>query len=242
MAGWGSDNKYALLGGVRAAAQLISYEIPLVMALLAVAMLPQSLNLAEIVGAQADTPYIVYQTLAFLIFVIAGTAELYRPRSTSRWRSQSRRRTNRGVLGHSLVDVPARRVREHGLISILGSLSSSVAGTGRGAFSESVPAAAQVVMMAVKTSAFIIFFMWIRGSLPRLRIDQMMSFCWQILLPFAFLQIMINGLVLVYDWPNETLILLSGAAAAGAVYMTYRAARLSGVRYQPGYQRVGSVL
>ncbi len=79
MAGWGSDNKYALLGGVRAAAQLISYEIPLVMAVLAVAMIPQSLNLAQIVGAQEDTPYIVYQSLAFLIFTIAGLAELYRP-------------------------------------------------------------------------------------------------------------------------------------------------------------------
>jgi NADH-quinone oxidoreductase subunit H len=95
--------------------------------------------------------------------------------------------------------------------------------------------------MLVKTSAFILFFMWMRASLPRLRIDQMMSFCWQLLLPFAFLQIIINGLVLVYDWPNETLILLSGAAAAGAIYLTYRAARSSGVRYQPGFERVGSV-
>jgi NADH-quinone oxidoreductase subunit H len=85
--------------------------------------------------------------------------------------------------------------------------------------------------------------MWMRASLPRLRIDQMMSFCWQLLLPFAFLQIIINGLVLVYDWPNITLTVLSGAAALAALYVIYLSARRSGVMYQqPGYQRVGSVL
>jgi NADH-quinone oxidoreductase subunit H len=244
MAGWGSDNKYALLGGVRAAAQLISYEIPLVLALLAVAMMPQSLNLAEIVGAQADTPYIVYQSLAFLIFVIAGTAELYRPPFDIPVAESE-------VVGGPTVEYSGIRwsMFQLGefvsmvLISILGSLIFLGGWNWPwSVFDESVPAAAQIVTMMLKTSAFIIFFMWIRGSLPRLRIDQMMSFCWQILLPFAFLQIIINGLVLVYDWPNETLILLSGAAAAGAIYMTNRAARLSGVRYQPGYQRVGSVL
>jgi len=105
--------------------------------------------------------------------------------------------------------------------------------------------AAQVVMMTLKTSLFIFFFIWMRTSLPRLRVDQMMSFCWQLLLPFALLQIIINGLVLVYDWPNVILTLLSGAAAAAALYLIYRLARESGVRYQPaalGGQRVGSVL
>jgi hypothetical protein len=81
--------------------------------------------------------------------------------------------------------------------------------------------------------------------MPRLRIDQLMSFCWQMLLPLALLQIIINGLVLVYDWPNVILTILSGAAAVAAVYAIYRLARASGVRYQPsamGGQRVGSVL
>src|SRR5437870_3674917 len=110
-------------------------------------------------------------------------------------------------------------------------------------FDESVPVVAQIAMMAVKTAAFILFFIWMRASLPRLRIDQMMSFCWQILLPFALLQIIINGLVLVYGWPDEILLPLSGATSAAATYVTYRAARASGVRYEPGgVQRVGSVL
>jgi NADH-quinone oxidoreductase subunit H len=244
MAGWGSDNKYALLGGVRAAAQLISYEIPLVMAVLAVAMVPQSLNLAQIVGGQEDTPYILYESLAFLIFAIAGLAELYRPPFDIPVAESE-------VVGGPFVEYSGIRwsmfqLGEYVnlvLISILGSLIFLGGWLWPWSmFDQSVPAAAQIAIMLVKTSAFILFFMWMRASLPRLRIDQMMSFCWQLLLPFAFLQIIINGLVLVYDWPNETLFLLSGAAAAAAVYLTYRAARTSGVRYQPGFERVGSVL
>jgi NADH-quinone oxidoreductase subunit H len=244
MAGWGSDNKYALIGGVRAAAQLISYEIPLVMAIVAVAMLPQTLNIPAIVAAQEDTPNLVFQSLAFLIFVIAGTAELYRPPFDIPVAESE-------VVGGPTVEYSGIRwsMFQLGefvsmvLISILGSLIFlggwqwpwSV-------FDASVPVAAQVAIMALKTSVFIFFFMWIRTSLPRLRIDQMMSFCWQILLPFALLQIILNGLVLVYDWPNEILIFLSGAASVTALYLTNRTARMSGVRFEPGLQRVGSVL
>jgi len=244
MAGWGSDNKYALIGGVRAAAQLISYEIPLVMALVAVAMLPQTLNVPAIVMAQEDTPNIVFQSLAFLIFVIAGTAELYRPPFDIPVAESE-------VVGGPTVEYSGIRwsMFQLGefvsmvLISILGSLIFLGGWQWPWSlFDESVPVAAQVAIMALKTSVFIFFFMWIRTSLPRLRIDQMMSFCWQILLPFALLQIILNGLVLVYDWPNEILIFLSGAASVAALYLTNRTARMSGVRFEPGLQRVGSVL
>ncbi len=247
MAGWGSDNKYALLGGVRAAAQLISYEIPLVMAVLAVAMVGQTLNLAEIVGAQEDTPYIVYQPLTFLIFVIAGLAELYRqPFDIPVAESE--------VVGGPFVEYSGIRWSFFQLgefvnlvlISILGSLIFLGGWNWPWSLADSdVPGGVQAGLMVIKASIFIFFFMWMRASMPRLRIDQMMSFCWQLLLPFAFLQIIINGLVLVYDWPNAAMTVLSGIAAVAAVYITYRAARLSGVRYDPsalGGQRVGSVL
>jgi NADH-quinone oxidoreductase subunit H len=244
MAGWGSDNKYALLGAVRAAAQLISYEIPLVMAILAVAMIPQTLNIPAIVAGQEDTPNIVYQGLGFLIFAIAGTAELYRPPFDIPVAESE-------VVGGPTVEYSGIRwsmfqLGEFVSMVIISILASLIFLGGWewpwSLFDESVPVPAQVAMMFIKTSAFIFFFIWVRASLPRLRIDQMMSFCWQILLPFAFLQIILNGLVLVYDWPNETLILLSGAAAVASGYVTYRAARASGVQYQPRLDRVGSVL
>lgn len=76
--GWASNNKYALLGGMRAAAQMISYEIPLVMSVLGIVLLTGSLNLNEIVAAQENVWYILLQPIAFLVFIVAATAELNR--------------------------------------------------------------------------------------------------------------------------------------------------------------------
>jgi len=244
MAGWGSDNKYALLGGVRAAAQLISYEIPLVMSVLAVAMLAQSLDLPTIVAGQEDVPYVVYLPLGFIIFTIAGLAELYRqPFDIPVAESE--------VVGGPSVEYSGIRwsMFQLGefvsmvLISMLGSLIFLGGWNWPvSLFTDDVPIPAQVILMLVKTFGFIIFFMWMRASLPRLRIDQMMAYCWQFLLPFAFLQIIINGFVLVYDWPNVIMTVLSGASAAVAMYLTHRVSRSQGTRLKPGAQRVGSVL
>src|SRR5439155_13997158 len=176
-AGWGSDNKYALIGGIRAAAQLISYEIPLVMAVLAIAMIGQTLNLSEIVAKQHNVPYIAYQPLTFIIFTIAGLAELYRqPFDIPVAESE--------VVGGPFVEYSGIRwsMFQLGefvnlvLISILGSLIFLGGWQWPWSmFERSVPVFWQVVQMALKTGVFIFFFMWMRASLPRLRIDQMMS-------------------------------------------------------------------
>ena len=241
MAGWGSDNKYALLGGLRAAAQLISYEIPLVMAVLAVAMIGQSLNLVELVDSQGRVPFIVWQPLAFLIFLVAGLAELYRqPFDIPVAESE--------VVGGPLVEYSGIRwsmfqmaeVANMVLISVLGSLL--FLGGWNWPLGNGAGAGLQVPLIVVKASMFILLFMWLRGTLPRLRIDQLMAFCWQILLPFAFLQIIINGWVLVYDWPDWVMGALSGTAALAAGYLTYRMAWRGAEPESPRLHRVGSVL
>jgi NADH-quinone oxidoreductase subunit H len=126
------------------------------------------------------------------------------------------------------------------LISVLGSLL--FLGGWNWPLGNGAGAGLQVPLIVVKTSMFILLFMWLRGTLPRLRIDQLMAFCWQVLLPFAFLQIIINGWVLVYDWPDWVLGALSGMAALAAVYLTYRLARQSTRVVSPRLHRVGSVL
>ncbi len=243
MAGWGSDNKYALLGGVRAGAQLISYEIPLILSAVAVAMLGQSLSLYDLVALQDNTPYIAYQPLAFIIFMIAGLAELYRqPFDIPVAETE--------VVGGPSVEYSGIRwsMFQMGefvsLVLISAVISLLFLGGWIWPFSADSATWLQVALMVVKTGAFILFFMWMRVSVPRLRIDQLMALCWQILLPFAFLQIIINGLVLVYDWPSWTLTILSGAAAIAMGTLIYYVARRSGVLYQTSgaAERVGSVL
>jgi len=239
MAGWGSDNKYALLGGVRAAAQFISYEIPLVLAVVAVAMLGQSLNLVALVEAQGRVPFIVWQPLAFFIFMVAGLAELYRqPFDIPVAESE--------VVGGPFVEYSGIRwtmfqMGEFASMVIISVLASLLfLGGWNWPLGEEVGLALQAPLIFVKTSFFILLFMWLKFSLPRLRIDQMMAFCWQVLLPFAFLQIIINGWVLVYGWPDWVMGLTSGLATLTAGYLTYRGARQGAEPASPRLHRVGS--
>ncbi|MCH7997861.1 MAG: NADH-quinone oxidoreductase subunit NuoH [Chloroflexi bacterium] len=249
MAGWGSDNKYALLGGARAAAQLISYEIPLVLAVVAVAMIaytPEagrgSLNLVEIVDGQGRVPFIVWQPLAFFIFLVAGLAELYRqPFDIPVAESE--------VVGGPFIEYSGIRWSMFQMAEFVSMVLISVLaallflGGWNWPLGNGAGIALQIPLILVKTSFFILLFIWLRFSLPRLRIDQMMQFCWQVLLPFALLQIIINGWVLVYGWPDWTLGVSSGALTLVAGYLTYRAARQAAEEpVSPRLHRVGSVL
>jgi NADH-quinone oxidoreductase subunit H len=230
MAGWGSDNKYAILGAMRSAAQLISYEIPLVMAAVAVAMVAHTpdgrgtLDLVQIVDGQGRVPYIVWQPLAFLIFTVAALAELYRqPFDIPVAESE--------VVGGPFVEYSGMRwamfmMAEYVNLVLLSALTAIVfLGGWNWPLGNEVGPALQVPLMAVKTAIFILFFFWARAILPRLRIDQLMAYSWQVLLPLAFYQIIANGLVLVYDWPDVVLGVLSGAGAMAAIFLTYRMAR-----------------
>jgi NADH-quinone oxidoreductase subunit H len=242
MAGWGSDNKYALLGGVRAGAQLISYEIPLILTVVAIAMLGQSMDLSVIVALQHKTPFIAYQPLGFIIFTIAGLAELYRqPFDIPVAETE--------VVGGATVEYSGIRwsmfqlseFTSLVLISILGSLIF-LGGWTWPLSSDGLAGWAQAIVMFVKTFAFILFFMWMRASLPRLRIDQLMSLCWQVLLPFTLYQIFVNGLVLVYDWPDYTLTIFSLLGAIGLGGVLYTAARKTNTPLAAPATRMGTVL
>lgn len=240
MAGWGSDNKYALLGGVRAGAQLISYEIPLVLAVVAVAMIASteggrgSLNLAEIVEGQGRVPNIVWQPLPFFLFFVATLAELYRqPFDIPVAESE--------VVGGPFVEYSGIRwsmfqLAEYVNLVLFSVLASLVfLGGWNWPLGDEVGAGLQAPLIFIKTSIFILIFFWIRATLPRLRIDQLMAYCWQILIPLAFLQILANGMVLVYDWPDWVLGVLSGAGLLLVAYLTYLSSRQTAAPYSPRY-------
>ncbi|MDZ4277777.1 MAG: NADH-quinone oxidoreductase subunit NuoH, partial [Dehalococcoidia bacterium] len=204
MAGWASDNKYALLGGMRAAAQLISYEIPMILALLAVSMVAGSLSLSEIVEFQGRVPLFVWQPLALFIFMVAALAELERqPFDIPTAESE--------VVGGPFIEYSGIRWSMFQLTSyanlIIYSLLGAVVFLGGWDWplGKEVGLGLQIVWTFAKTSLLILIFMWIRVTFPRLRIDQLMSYCWKVLIPFGFLQVFLNGLVLVYEWPDGIL-------------------------------------
>jgi NADH-quinone oxidoreductase subunit H len=246
MAGWASDNKYALLGAVRSAAQLISYEIPLILGVLAVSMVAGSLNLNVITAQQDTIPNLLLQPLPFIILLTAILAEL------------SRRPFDIPIGESELVGGPwveysgIRWSIIFALTEYAGLWAFSIIGAlvflggwefpfGTRSWWGEFDFLYQLLLVFTKSFLIILTMMWISATFPRLRIDQLMSFCWKILLPFGFLQVMINGIILTYK-PSEELrdvllFLTSSALLIAMAYVIYLATR------QPSRaERVGPAL
>jgi NADH-quinone oxidoreductase subunit H len=240
MAGWASDNKYALLGGMRAAAQLISYEIPLVLSFLAIAMVTGTLGIREIVEWQGRVPLIVWQPLAFFIFMVASLAELERqPFDIPTAESE--------VVGGPFIEYSGIRwsmfmLASYANLFVYSLLAGMIFLGGWNWPLGENHLWLQVIYTFVKTGFLILVFIWIRFTFPRLRIDQLMSYCWKVLIPLAFLQIFLNGLVLSYDWPDGLLGVTSGAGLVLAGYIIYRTVRVEkrSVRLVPANPQLAS--
>ncbi|OIK12586.1 NADH-quinone oxidoreductase subunit NuoH [Bacillus sp. MUM 13] len=190
-AGWASNNKYALIGGMRAAAQMISYEIPLVMSLVGVIMLAGSLNLNDIVHAQAGLWYIIKQPIAFIIFMICAVAELNRvPFDLPEAESEL-------VAGYHVEYSGFRwaffMLSEYVYMFAMAALTTVLFLGGWHAlpFLHFIPG---VIWFGLKFSAVIYLLIWIRVTFPRLRADQLMEFGWKVLLPIALANIFLTAL------------------------------------------------
>ncbi len=223
MAGLGSGNKFALLGAVRAAAQMISYEIPLVMSLLAVAMIAGTLDLNQIALQQDDYPYVILQPLAFLIFFTAMLSELHRaPFDIPVAESE--------IVGGYFVEYSGIRWSMFMLSEYAAMWGFSIFGAIIFLGGWNFPMGAewgwgwQLALTMGKSLAFIFVMLWVRATVPRLRIDQLMSFCWKVLLPMSLVQILANGFILVYDAPYWLLTLTSSLGAAVLVAIIIRQA------------------
>ncbi|HEY8489778.1 MAG TPA: NADH-quinone oxidoreductase subunit NuoH [Dehalococcoidia bacterium] len=235
LAGWGSANKYALLGGVRAAAQMISYELPMVFALLAVAVVAGTLNLNAMIEQQARVPYVVYQPLAFVIFLIAATAELHRqPFDMPVAESE--------VVGGPTVEYSGIRwsmfyLAEYASLWITSILGAVIfLGGWAWPYGQEWGLPWQLALGAVKSGLIIFIVFWIRASMPRMRIDQLMSYAWKVLLPLTFVALLVNGFVVVYDLPLWVLTVASVLILAGTVAGIQRAVKRK-VRAQVGAVR-----
>ncbi len=223
MAGLGSGNNYALIGGLRAGAQLISYEMPLVIAVLGVVMLTRSLNLAEIVAYQGVVPLVALQPIGFLLFLIAALAEIGRtPFDIPLAESE--------LVGGPVVEYTGMRwgiffAAEY--VSLLGVAALTTVLYLGGWTWPWLPSSdlwggwAQRLMglgwFLGKLYAVMIVTMWVRATLPRLRIDQLMSLAWKALIPLAFVNLIVTAAYLVYGWLGLGIALVLSVLVAYAI-------------------------
>nr|WP_243297760.1 NADH-quinone oxidoreductase subunit NuoH [Bacillus litorisediminis] len=190
--GWASNNKYSLIGGMRAAAQMISYEIPLVMSLVGVILLAGSINLVEIVEAQESVWFILYQPVAFIIFLIASVAELNRtPFDLPEAESEL-------VAGYHVEYSGFRfaffMLAEYVYLFAMAGLTTALflGGWLPLPFLGFIPGA---VWFSIKFIIIVFLLLWIRFTFPRLRADQLMEFGWKVLLPVALANIFVTALI-----------------------------------------------
>ena len=190
LAGWSSGSKYSFLGSMRAAAQLISYEVSMGLALLGAVMMAGSLSLTSIVEAQDQVWYIVPQIFGFLIFMLAGFAE------TNRAPFDLAEADAELVQGY-MTEYGGMRFGSYLLAEYLEMfVVSAIAVTFfLGGWMGPGPGWLDPVWLIVKVLALIFVFIWVRATVPRLRYDQLMSLGWKIMLPLATLNVLVTAIL-----------------------------------------------
>jgi NADH-quinone oxidoreductase subunit H len=192
LAGWASNNKYSLLGAMRGSAQMISYEVFMGLSLMGVVMLAGTFNMRDIVLAQQGRWFVIPQFLGFVVFFIAGIAEAHRlpfdiPEAESELVAGYHSEYSGMKFGMFFVG-------EYLGITLISALITTLFFGGWLGFHFLPP----IVWFLVKMFAFILLFILLRASLPRLRYDQLMSLGWKVLLPLSLTNILVTGALILY--------------------------------------------
>ena len=196
LGGWSSGSKYSFLGSMRAAAQLISYEVAQGMALVGVVITAQTMSLTEIVDAQRGMWYVLPQLLGFLIFMVASFAETNRP-------PFDLVEADAELVGGYMTEYGGGRFAlyffaEYLNVIVVGGLATTMfLGGWLLPFGIDPPGWVDPFVVIAKILLFVILFIWVRATLPRLRYDQLMSFGWKILLPLATLNVLATAVIVV---------------------------------------------
>jgi len=190
LAGWSSNNKYSLMGGLRASAQMLSYEVFMGLSLMGVVMLAGSFNLRVIVEAQRAMWFVVWQPIGFIVFLIAGIAETHRlpfdlPEAESELVAGFHSEYSGMKFGMFFVG------EYLGITLISAMITALFFGGWLGPF---LPPLAWFVL---KTFFFICFFILLRASLPRPRYDQLMALGWKVMLPLSLVNLLVTGAIVL---------------------------------------------
>ena len=190
LAGWSSNNKYSLLGGLRGAAQMISYEVFMGLSLMGVVMITGSLSMQKIVEAQRGLWFVIPQFLGFIVFTIAGLAETHRlpfdlPEAESELVAGYHSEYSGMKFGMFFVG-------EYLGITLISALIATLFFGGWLG-----PILPPIVWLLIKTFFFIFMFILMRAVLPRPRYDQLMGYGWKVLLPLSLLNLLVTGAILL---------------------------------------------
>ncbi len=227
IAGWSSANKYALIGGFRAAAQQISYEIPMILSTVGVVMVAGSMKLSAIVDAQAGVWNIVTQPLAFLLFFIGILAEVNRtPFDIPEAESEL-------VAGFN-IEYSSMRFALFFVAEYMNVFTVSLLTTLLFLGGWNGPALPDMVWLLSKTYLVVFLIIWVRATFPRFRVDQLMTFGWKLLVPAALINLMLAAIGIVTNL--VVLAVLELAAVSLFVWLVARIGSTAGDKLRAAAQ------
>jgi NADH-quinone oxidoreductase subunit H len=210
LAGWSSNNKYALMGGLRGSAQMVSYELSAGLSIIGVLMITGSLSMVEIVKAQSDVWFIIKQPIGFILFLICGIAECNRtPFDLPEAESEL-------VAGfhveYSSMKFALFFLAEYAHMIVMGGLITTLFLGGwqipfvdlssfhpTGLMGQLVLALLPIGVFGFKVFCCLFFFVWLRATYPRLRYDQLMTFGWKVLFPLALFNILLTAVLIIFN-------------------------------------------
>jgi len=190
LAGWSSNSKYSLLGGLRSSAQMISYELAFGLSTIGVLLLTGSLSLVDIINAQEQVWFIVLQPLGFIIYVLAAVAEINRPPfdfPEAESELVAGYHTEYSGLKFALFFM-AEYIK---MVAVSAIAVTLFLGGWRG------PILPSYLWFLIKVFVFLFVFIWVRATLPRLRYDRLMAFGWKVLLPLALANVLVTAAAIV---------------------------------------------
>lgn len=209
MAGWASNNKFALIGAFRVVAQLLSYEVPMILAIATVALLAGTMSTMGVVEAQ-QVPFALLVPVAFIAYFVAGSAEVGRaPFDLLEADSE--------IVAGYFVEYSGLKfgwfyIAEYGNLFAISAIATTLfLGGWRGPFSHEVPVLGPLYFI-VKTVLVVFLLMWIRGTWPRFRIDQMLGFAWKVLVPATLANLLWVAVILKLPVPQlvQWILMLAG--------------------------------
>jgi len=195
LAGWSSNNKYAMMGGMRASAQMVSYELALGLALIGPIMIAGSMSLVQIVEAQNPVWFIIYQPIGFLIFFIASVAEVNRAPFDM---PEAEQELTAGYHAeYSGMKFALFFMAEYVKMIAVSAIGATLfLGGFRGPFVDQVPILGPFYLF-FKIMVLLFVLIWLRATLPRIRYDRLMAFGWKVLLPVALANVFLTAVILV---------------------------------------------